>query len=76
MDKMSRAKAAEVLLRDPVLLEAFDVVKSYQIGVFENPSASQEEIMEAHRMVRALTLVEDQLTSFVVDGKLLERRGK
>lgn len=76
MDKMHRAKTAEVLLRDPVLLEAFDLVKQAQIGVFEYPNSSQEDIMEAHRMVRALALLENQLTSFVVDGKLLEKRSK
>ena len=76
MDKMQRARVAETLLRDPVLLEAFDMVKNRQVEVFQSSHSSAEEIMEAHRMVRALALVEDQLTSFVVDGKLLEKRNK
>jgi hypothetical protein len=76
MDKMTRAQVAETLLRDPVLLEAFNLVKQRQIEVFEYAKSSQEDIMEAHRMVRALVLLEDQLKTFVMDGKLLEKRNK
>jgi hypothetical protein len=76
MDKMTRAQVAETLLRDPVLLEAFNLVKQRQIEVFEYAKSSQEVIMEAHRMVRALVLLEDQLKTFVTDGKLLEKRNK
>ena len=65
---------AERLLNDETLRLAFDMIQHDAVGVFKYPNASQEEIMEAHRMVRALTLLKGQLQSFVSDSKLLERR--
>jgi len=74
MDTAQRAAHAKVLLGDPLLKEAFDVLEKEQIGLFTTQVCDAEQLMEAHRMVRALRLVRDQLTSFVTDGKLLERR--
>ena len=76
MDTTQRAARAKALLDDPLLKEAFDVLESAQISVFTNSLCSAEQIMEAHRMVRALRELREQLTSVVVDGKLLERRAK
>jgi len=74
MDTAQRAAHAKVLLGDPLLKEAFDVLEKEQISLFTTQVCDAEQLMEAHRMVRALRLVRDQLTSFVTDGKLLERR--
>lgn len=74
MDTAQRAAHAKVLLADPLLKEAFDVLEKEQISLFTTQVCDAEQLMEAHRMVRALRLVRDQLTSFVTDGKLLERR--
>jgi hypothetical protein len=76
MDRKLRASQADRLLNDDVLQEALSVIKKSQIGVFTSPNSSQEDIMEASRMVRALGAIEDQLMSFVNDGKLLERQEK
>ena len=76
MDRKLRASQADRLLNDDVLQEALSVIKKSQIGVFTSPNSSQEDIMEASRMVRALGAIEDQLMSFVTDGKLLERQEK
>lgn len=74
MDTYVRAARAKALLEDPLFNEAFDVVHNAQIAVFTGDLCNDEQIMEAHRMVRALRLVKDQLTSVVTDGKMLERR--
>ena len=74
MDVHVKAARAKQLLEDVVLKEALDVLLSEQIGVFESPSASQEEIMEAHRMVRSLSQLKAKLQSFVNDGRFLQRR--
>lgn len=71
-----KAARAKQILEDEVFKEALDVVLSEQVGVFKHPTSSEEEIMEAHRMVRALTQLKGQFQSFVDDGKLLERRQK
>jgi hypothetical protein len=44
------------------------------VGVFTYPNSSQEDIMEAHRMVRALDALRTKLEAFVADGKMAERR--
>lgn len=74
MDVQQRAHRAKALLEDPLLKEAFDVLENAQIGMFTTQVCDAEQLMEAHRMVRALRLLKDQLTSVIVDGKLLERR--
>jgi hypothetical protein len=74
MDTHVKAARAKQILEDDVFKEALNMVLSEQIEVFKRLNASQEEIMEAHRMVRALTLLKGQLQSFVSDSKLLERR--
>lgn len=74
MDIAQRAARAKALLDDPLLKEAFDVVENAQISLFTDMVCDAEQLMEAHRMVRALRLLRDQLTSFVTDGKLLEKR--
>jgi hypothetical protein len=74
MDKVQRAAHAKTLLADPLLNEAFDVVQNAQISVFTDNVCDAEQLMEAHRMVRALRLLKDQLASYVTDGRLLERR--
>jgi hypothetical protein len=74
MDKLQRAAKARALLDDPLLKEAFDVLENEQIGVFTSGSCDGEQIMEAHRMVRALRMLRQKLDSVVLDGKLLERR--
>jgi hypothetical protein len=74
VDTIVKSSKASALLSDPVLQEAFDVIKLQQVDVFKHHASSQEEIMEASRMVRALGAVEEQLKSFIWNGKLLERR--
>ena len=74
MDTHVKAARAKQLLEDEVFKEALDMVLSAQVGVFQYPTSSEEEIMEAHRMVRALAAFKGQLQSFVDDSKLLERR--
>jgi hypothetical protein len=74
MDIQQRAARAKSLLEDPLLKEAFDVLENAQIGLFTTQVCNPEQLMEAHRMVRSLRLLKDQLTSFITDGKLLDRR--
>lgn len=76
MDVKQRAQRAKALLEDPLLIEAFDVLESEQIGLFTDNVCSAEQLMEAHRMVRALRLVKDRLASIVTDGKMLDRRAE
>jgi hypothetical protein len=67
---------AERLLNDETLRLALDMIQHDAVGVFTYPNASQEDIMEAHRMVRALDALRSKLEAFVADGKMAERRSK
>ena len=67
---------AERLLNDETLRLAFGMIQDDAVGVFRYPNASQEDIMEAHRMVRALDALRSQLERFILDGKMAERRHK
>ena len=67
---------AERLLNDETLRLAFDMIQDDAVGVFRYPNASQEDIMEAHRMVRALAALRSQLEAVILDGKMAERRHK
>lgn len=74
MDPIKRALRAKAILDDPLFKEAFDVLESVQISLFTTQVCDAEQLMESHRMVRALRLLKEQFTSVVTDGKLLERR--
>jgi hypothetical protein len=74
MDITQRAQRAKALLEDPLLKEAMDVLENAQISLFTDQACSAEQLMEAHRMIRALRMLKDELTSVITDGKLFERR--
>lgn len=74
MNKLERGQIAEGLLQNPVLQEAFNNVKQQAIDVFLSGASSEEEIMDARRMVRALERVEQELSAFKLDAALTRRR--
>lgn len=74
MDVTQRAQRAKALLDDPLLKEAFDVLQGEQIRVFTSDMCSPEQLTEAHRMVRALNALRDQIASIVIDGKMFDHR--
>lgn len=74
MDELRRAERAKALINDPLFKEAFDVLHSAQIGIFTGDLCNPEQLMEAHRMVRALHMLKQQLENVIVTGKLLERQ--
>ena len=74
MDVKQRAERARVLINDPLFKEAFDVLHSAQIGVFTGDLCSPEQLAEAHRMVRALRMLKEELENVIVTGKLVDRQ--
>lgn len=50
------------------------MIKQELVGVFTCPTSSQEDIMEAHRMVRAQDALRAKLQSFADEAKFAERR--
>jgi hypothetical protein len=74
MDIKQRAERAKALINDPLFKEAFDVLHSAQIGVFTGDLCSPEQLAEAHRMVRALRMLKEELENVMVTGKLFDRQ--
>lgn len=74
MTPKAKADAAQRLLSDETLQEALDMIKQEAIGVFTYPTSSQEDIMEAHRMIRAQERLESNLKKFITNFAMLDRR--
>jgi hypothetical protein len=76
MDKIARANHAANLMADDVLQEAFTVAFRRHCDIFTNKLATDEEVLEARRMAFAVKEVQSQLQSFIVDGKIIEKRNQ
>jgi hypothetical protein len=74
MDKRTRASQAAHLMRNPVLLEAFEAISKSYTNAFVSVGASDGDVLEAHRMILALQAVKSQIQTYIVDGKLEERK--
>lgn len=73
MDIVARARKAAAILDDAVFKEAQAVVYDSCVDLFLNPCSTQDEIMEAHRIVRAQSKLADALQSFIDDARMLTR---
>lgn len=76
MDVEERANSAHRIINDDAFKEAYNGVLSYHTGTFLNPASSEDEIMEAHRAVRSLALIRDELQSFIDSGEIQKRKKK
>lgn len=74
LTKAQRAHLASGLMRD----EAFNLfvgeIKDQQTQAFLNPTASMEELREAHAVVRALNLIASHIDRQVTEIKMQERK--
>ena len=74
MDKREKAQRADALLKDDVLQAAFDGVLLYHTSVLTRVSATDEQVLEARRMVLALNEVKNQLHRYVSTGDILAKK--
>jgi hypothetical protein len=73
MDIVARARRAAAILDDEVFKQAQGVVYDSCVDLFLNAGSTQDEIMEAHRIVRAQSKLTDALQSFIDDARMLAR---
>lgn len=73
-ERKRRGARALAILSDPLFTEAFDVLHHAQTQVFLDATCSDEQVLEARRMVLALEAVKAQFVSLVTDGKIAARR--
>jgi succinylarginine dihydrolase len=69
-ERIRRGVNATGLLQDEVFKDAIRVVKEYHTSKFSRPDATDAEVLEARRMVLALTELVTQIVSFIEDGKI------
>ena len=73
MDDTQKAEHAKRLLSDGLFNEAINVVKGYHTATFCQIDATEQEVMEARRMVLALEAVTKQLETYVLTGEMKKR---
>ena len=77
MDANRRAERAEALLRDELLIEAFDAVVEEYLELWRNSGPSEQETREkAFQLIRAVDLVKGHLESVISTGKLTREQRK
>ena len=69
-----RAAKADQLQRDEAFQLVMAEIRDAQSRVFLNGDASQEAVMEAHRMIRALGLIDGHIRSMKSDAAILNRK--
>jgi hypothetical protein len=74
MDKREKAQRADALLKDDVLQDAFNGVLLYHTSVLTRVSATDEQVLEARRIVLALNEVKSQLHRYVSTGDILAKK--
>lgn len=73
-ERKLRATRAQALLDDPLFSEAVRMLQDEQTEVFLSTACDDAQVLEARRMVLALSAVRDRLVSFVTDGKMATKR--
>ena len=68
-EQIDAYRRMESFLADPAVKRAFQNVKDFIFGRFEN-AVDSEQAEDAWRMSRALTLVSTQLMRVIDDGKI------
>jgi len=77
MDEITKARRAELasgLKQDEAFKLFMGELRDLQASRFFNPSASPEELQEAHGIVRALKLLETHIDRQITEMRLLEKR--
>ena len=70
---IERAKKAEVLLREPLLVESFDQLESNFIDAWQNTSVSDTDNRERiYYLLSALKALRGHLTNVVENGKVAQ----
>jgi hypothetical protein len=75
-ERKQRAAHAENLLRDDVLKAAFEAVRQHCLSVMTNPAEGDEKVLQARRDLIATDRAENQLRSFVADGRLIDKKDR
>lgn len=68
--EQSRGERAKALLRDPLLIEAFDVLEEKYVIAWKDSTSSQDERETLFQMYQSLLSVKDHLSEIIRTGDL------
>jgi len=69
-EEQNRGERAKALMRDPLVLEAFDVLEERYIEAWKDSSSSQDERETLFQMYQALMVVRGHLSEVIQTGDL------
>lgn len=69
-EEQSRGERAKSLMRDPLIVEAFDVLEGKYIDAWKDSSSSEGERETLFQMYQALMVVRGHLTEVIETGDL------
>jgi len=69
-EEQNRGERAKALMRDPLVLEAFDVLEERYIEAWKDSSSSQDERETLFQMYQALMVVRGHLIEVIQTGDL------
>ena len=69
-EEQNRGERAKALMRDPLIVEAFDVLEEKYISAWKDSSSSQDERETLFQMYQALMVVRGHLSEVIETGDL------
>lgn len=69
-EEQSRGERAKALMRDPLILEAFDKLEDRYVEAWKDSSSSQDERETLFQMYQALMVVRGHLSEVIETGDL------
>ena len=69
-EEQNRGERAKALMRDPLVIEAFDVLEDKYISAWKDSSSSQDERETLFQMYQALMVVRGHLSEVIETGDL------
>ena len=69
-EEQNRGERAKALMRDPLIVEAFDVLEEKYVGAWKDSSSSQDERETLFQMYQALMVVRGHLIEVIETGDL------
>ena len=76
MNIKDQASKIRQLQNDPVFQEVMQAIRDKQVGLFLNPEASQDALVDAHDIIRALGNIETYFNSVLTEEAFFDKQQK
>ena len=76
MNIKDQASRIRQLQNDSVFQEVMQAIRDKQVGLFLNPEASQDALVDAHDIIRALGNIETYFNTVLTDEAFFDKQQK